>query len=637
MRLRILISLVGSLLLLASSGALAQDPNNAYIPDIQNGVYPVNSILTVRGVVVTGLAPFGLWVQEPAPTGFPRSGIWCYTGSTPQVEIGDKVRVKGKYIEYFDLTELDVPAGGGTVTLEGTVAVPQPPLLDVNTIHTGSPTAEDWEGVLVKVDSVRVTLLQGFGQYTVIEIDEDATVPTDTLTCDDTSLTAPPRPPVGSVFDFMTGIVHYGFGEHKLNPRSNDDFDWASGEPPPGVEIAYCTSNTQVDVRFDRDVDPVSAGDELNYFFNNLGAFPSNAVRDAVEHDLVHLTVATAFVPNNPAPEILDISGVKNEELVVMPATVSKTFIGGLSTIDFVQTGTGGPSQVVNQVVTVTGIVTGDNSHDYFGADGSRYYIEKPGGGQRSGVYVFDRRHLVERGQQVKVAGVVLEFNRKTEISNPPFVQVMASGQPIPGPDVVTVATLDDTLTAEAYEGVFVRVNNVVVAADTAMAGFGEWKVKAAASPDTVLIGDEGLYFYDPTVGDPLPFVQGPLDFAFGTFRIQPRSPSDIASGGVAVDDAGAPGSVRATELRGNAPNPFNPATEIRFALREAGPVDLAIYDLNGRLVRTLASSARLPAGDHTVAWNGRSDAGVELPSGVYLVRFEAGGVESAHKITLMK
>jgi len=636
MRLRNLIPIVGSVLLLAASGAQAQDPNNAYIPDIQNGVYPTNTIVTIRGVVVTGLAPFGCWIQEPGAVSFPRSGIWCYNGSTPQVQIGDKVRVKGRYEEFFDVSEINIPDGGGSIVLEGVVAVPQPALLDVNTLRTASPTAEDWEGVLVKVDSVRVRWHNpSFGEYTVYEIDEDATVPTDTLICDDTSVNAPPRPPVGSVFDLMTGIVHFSFGDFKLNPRDNDDLDWASGEPAPGVEIAYCTSNTQVDVRFDRDVDPVSAGDELNYFFNNLGEFPATAVRDAVEHDLVHLTLGTAFVPNNPAPEILDISGVKNEELVVMPATVSMTFIGGVSTIDFVQ-GAGTLSPIAGEVVTVTGIVTGDNSHDYIGADGSRYYLEKPGGGPRSGIFVFDRRHLVERGQRLLVAGEVLEFSRKTEIDDPVYVQIQASGQPIPGPDVVTVATLEDTLTAEAYEGVFVRVNNVVVAADTSI-GFGEWKVKAAAAPDTVLIGDDGLYFYDPQVGDPLAFVQGPLDYAFNTFRIQPRSPFDIASNGVAVDDAGAPGRGTTTELRGNAPNPFNPATEIRFALRATGPVDLAIYDLAGRLVRTLARGDRLAAGDHVRAWDGRSDAGAELPSGVYLVRFEAGGVESAHKITLMK
>ncbi len=635
MRARNWIPLVGAVLLLAAGGAWAQDPEDAFIPDIQNGVYPENTIVTVRGVVVTALAPFGVWVQEPAATSFPRSGIWCYTGSTPAVEVGDKVRVKGKYIEYFDVSELDVPAGGGSVVLEGVVAVPQPALLDVNTIHTGSPTAEDWEGVLVKVDSVRVTLHQGFGQYTVIEIDEDATVPTDTLTCDDTCLNTPPRPPVGSVFNFMTGVIHFSFGEFKLNPRDNDDLDWASGEPAPEVEVAYCTSNTQVDVRFDRDVDAVSAGDELNYFFNNLGEFPSTAVRDAVEHDLVHLTVATPFVPNNPTPEILDVSGVENEEGTPMVTTQSLTFIGGVSTIDFVQ-GTGRDSPVANQVVTVTGIVTGDNTHDYFGADGSRYYIEKPGGGPRSAVYVFDRRHLVLRGDQLKVAGRVLEFNRKTEISNPWFVEVMASGQPIPGPDVVTVATLKDTLTAEAYEGVFVRVNNVVVAADTSI-GFGEWKVKAAASPDTVLIGDEGLYFYDPTIGDPLPYVRGPLDFAFATYRIQPRSPDDIASGGVAVDDSGTPLVSARTELKGNTPNPFNPATQIRFALRQEGPVDIAVYDLSGRLVRTLAAGERFAAGEQAITWDGRSGSGKQLPSGVYLVRFEAGDVESTHKITLMK
>lgn len=634
MKRQILIPLIGSLLLLAASGALAQDPDNADIRDIQNGVYPPNTIVTMRGVVVTALAPFGLWVQEPTGPRA-RSGIWCYNGPTPQFQIGDKVRVKGLYEEYFDVSEINIPAGGGSITLEGVVPVPEPALLDVNTIHTGSPTAEDWEGVLVKVDSVRVTLHQGFNQYTVIEIDGDATSPSDTLTCDDYCLNPPPRPPVGSVFDFMTGVIHFHFGEFKLNPRGNDDLDWASGEPAPGVEVAYCTSNTQVDVRFDRNVDPVSAGDELNYFFNNLGEFPTAAARDAVEHDLVHLTVGTPFVPNNPAPEILDISGVKNEELVVMPATVSMTFIGGVSAIDFVQ-GPGVFSPIPGEVVTITGIVTGDNSHDYLGADGSRYYLEKPGGGPRSGIFVFDRQHLVERGQQLMVAGEVLEFSRKTEIDDPVYVRVMASGQPIPGPDVVPVATLEDTLTAEAYEGVFVRVNNVVVAADTSI-GFGEWKVKAAASPDTVLIGDEGLYFYDPAVGDPLAFVQGPLDFAFGTFRIQPRSPFDIASNGVAVEEAGAPETAAATELRGAAPNPFNPATAIRFTLRHGGPVDLAIYDLSGRLVRTLARGDRLAAGDHTMAWDGRSDAGKDLPSGVYLVRFESGGVESAHKITLMK
>jgi hypothetical protein len=646
MRRGITIGLAGLALQLAAGGARAQDPNNAYIPDIQNGVFPLNTTVTCRDVVVTNVLPFGLFVQEPAATGFARSGIWCYTGTTPQVQRGDKVHVKGRYIEFFDLSELDVPAVGGFVTLVGSAPVPAPPLLDVPTIHTGSPTAEDWESVLVKVDSVKVIRDQGqFGQYTVIEIDEDREIPLclppygpcDTLTCDDRTLNPPPRPPVNSVFDFMTGICQYDFSEFKLNPRDNDDFDWAAGEPAPGVETAYCTTNTVVDVRFDRDVQQASAEDELNYFFNNLGQFPAAAVRDGLEHDLVHLTVSTPFVPNVNVPEILDVSGVRNEEGTPMPGTVSRTFIGGVCTINFVQTpASQDSSQVAGQVVTVTGIVTGDNRHDYIGADGSRFYIEMPGGGQRSGLYIFDREHLVLRGDLVKVAGQVLEFNRKTEISIPYYVQVMSSGNTVPGPDVVSFATLANPATAEPYEGVYVRVNNAVVADTVGLDAFGEWTIRAPAQTDTVWVGDEGLYFYVPDIGDPLTHVQGPLDYSFGEFKIQPRTPYDIGSNGVAVEEPAAPVAAR-TALRGASPNPFNPATTIRFGLRAGGPVSIAIYDLAGRLVRSLAAAETFPAGEHALAWDGRSDAGQELGSGVYLLRFEAGEVESSRKITLVK
>ena len=57
-----------------------------------------------------------------------------------------------------------------------------------------------------------------------------------------------------------------------------------------------------------------------------------------------------------------------------------------------------------------------------------------------------------------------------------------------------------------------------------------------------------------------------------------------------------------------NHPNPFNPSTTISFAVPEnAGQVSLAIFDVSGRLVRTLESSS-LPAGTYTRDWNGRDD-----------------------------
>jgi choice-of-anchor B domain-containing protein len=88
--------------------------------------------------------------------------------------------------------------------------------------------------------------------------------------------------------------------------------------------------------------------------------------------------------------------------------------------------------------------------------------------------------------------------------------------------------------------------------------------------------------------------------------------------------------------LHPNSPNPFNPKTEIRFDLPVAGPARLAVYSLDGRLVKTLASG-RQTAGRHAVTWNGRDDGGHDVASGVYVMRLEAGPSEATRKLTLVK
>ncbi len=72
------------------------------------------------------------------------------------------------------------------------------------------------------------------------------------------------------------------------------------------------------------------------------------------------------------------------------------------------------------------------------------------------------------------------------------------------------------------------------------------------------------------------------------------------------------------------------------FALPEAGRADLAIYDVRGRLVRTLVE-AELPAGEHTAYWDGRDARGAAASSGVYIVRLSSAGREATQKIQLMK
>jgi hypothetical protein len=77
-----------------------------------------------------------------------------------------------------------------------------------------------------------------------------------------------------------------------------------------------------------------------------------------------------------------------------------------------------------------------------------------------------------------------------------------------------------------------------------------------------------------------------------------------------------------------NRPNPFNPRTEIVFAIPEAGQVSLRVYDAAGRLVRTLLDAV-LPAGPGAVSWDGRDQAGRAVASGVYLCRLRTAAGES--------
>ena len=85
-----------------------------------------------------------------------------------------------------------------------------------------------------------------------------------------------------------------------------------------------------------------------------------------------------------------------------------------------------------------------------------------------------------------------------------------------------------------------------------------------------------------------------------------------------------------------NAPNPFNPTTNIRYQLPEAGEARLVIYDLLGRTVVVLADGHR-EAGYHHISWDGRDEMGRQAGSGVYLLRLEAGGWAQVRKMTLMR
>ncbi len=90
-----------------------------------------------------------------------------------------------------------------------------------------------------------------------------------------------------------------------------------------------------------------------------------------------------------------------------------------------------------------------------------------------------------------------------------------------------------------------------------------------------------------------------------------------------------------------NYPNPFNPETWIPFHLAQEADVSVRIYDTGGRLVRTLALGRR-EAGiymerERSAYWDGKSDTGEEVASGVYFYTIHAGEFSSTRKMTVRK
>jgi flagellar hook assembly protein FlgD len=91
-----------------------------------------------------------------------------------------------------------------------------------------------------------------------------------------------------------------------------------------------------------------------------------------------------------------------------------------------------------------------------------------------------------------------------------------------------------------------------------------------------------------------------------------------------------------AFSLKQNYPNPFNPSTEISFSLPTTSHVKLEVLNIMGQVVKTIVDRA-MPAGTHTVIWNGESSTGEVVGSGVYFYRIEAGNYVDAKKMLLMK
>ena len=308
--------------------------------------------------------------------------------------------------------------------------------------------------------------------------------------------------------------------------------------------------------------------------------------------------------------------------LVLMSATIFATTIYDIQyTTD---PGTDGtyPSPLVDQEVTVTGIVTANNY--YSSGNANRFFISDPVGGAWHGVFVFNFDATPNIGDEVEVTGTVSEYYGFTELGNV-TVSILGEGNPVP--DAAPVST-GDLASGEAYEGVLTRLSNVTVT--QLPDNYGQWYVDDGSGECQI---DDAIFSYSPVIGQTFGSITGAVDYSYDEYGLNPRSESDLVMTFAA--DNMIPASA---ELAGCFPNPYyaaNSKVNISFAVKNNSFVTVEIYNLKGQRVKQLVSS-QLSAGPYSVIWNGKDKNNVAVGSGIYLYKLKTDNVTLTKKMILM-
>ena len=85
-----------------------------------------------------------------------------------------------------------------------------------------------------------------------------------------------------------------------------------------------------------------------------------------------------------------------------------------------------------------------------------------------------------------------------------------------------------------------------------------------------------------------------------------------------------------------NYPNPFSQSTTITYSIPQAGIVSLKIYDMMGRLIKTLVN-AKVAAGNYNIQWSVNNEKGGKIPAGIYFLRMQEGNYSETKKLMVIK
>ncbi len=155
----------------------------------------------------------------------------------------------------------------------------------------------------------------------------------------------------------------------------------------------------------------------------------------------------------------------------------------------------------------------------------------------------------------------------------------------------------------------------------------------AANWTETIVNSENSSFTFDELEED---FYDIKISALFGDVYLESPVETIFSEFVVSVDEENFL-SLNGNFLKQNYPNPFNPETKIGYTLREAGKVNLSVYNIKGQKVIELIDETKV-AGNHSVVWNAKDSSGKELRSGVYFYKLEVNNSETqTRKMILLK
>ncbi|MCB2209028.1 MAG: endonuclease [Bacteroidetes bacterium] len=212
--------------------------------------------------------------------------------------------------------------------------------------------------------------------------------------------------------------------------------------------------------------------------------------------------------------KIVATDGEFEHATVVYNYYVPKVFNGTLVSIYDIQ-GQQDESPYNEQIVSTSGIVTGNFGDNYYIQDGS---------GEWNGLFIYESGRNPSVGDSVIITGEIDEYYGKTELKNVTDYYFISGNNTLPDPVVVQTGNV-----SEGYESVLVKVNNALCTDDNYQANFFMWTVNDGSGD--LRIHNTAVFEYDPSQGEYYTVV-GPMNYDFDEWKIELRFESDVMSGG---------------------------------------------------------------------------------------------------------